>query len=60
MEDLICPTCGHACWQTDILRTRCLCMKCGGTFELTKVNHWYKGTALEDKNMEFDKNNVSS
>jgi len=55
MNYLNCPNCSSNQWQINSLKDRCLCMICKITFELTKVNAWYKGTILEMKNMEQDK-----
>ena len=57
MEDITCPKCGSKNWQTSANKDRCYCMVCKKTFELTEVNAWYKGTILEKRDMEFDKNN---
>lgn len=40
-------------WQCDSIRSRLFCMICKKTFELTEVNVWYKGTALEGDNVEY-------
>ena len=52
---LNCPKCGRNEWQENKDKDKCFCMSCKDNFELTKVNAWWKGTVLENKNMEFDK-----
>jgi hypothetical protein len=53
---LFCPVCGSTNLQENSTNDKAFCNKCQGTFELTPVNAWYKGTGLE--NVEYDKGNA--
>lgn len=55
MVDLNCPNCGSSSLTVNANKDKAYCLQCKGTFELTKVNAWYKKTILEMRNMEFDK-----